>query len=444
MLAKLLTFGSVLFALQLVSASVSMQKNLGGDLEEGNQRMMVLLRKGVSPEALDFHEEFATRAASNFFNEDEDDNEADQEPQWFSFNEDGDDVIGYSSYLDTDDVRILSKLDSVDLIEEDKPVYAMPYWRNRGEDSFLTKKHKDGKHHKGKGDKRSTEKKAPWGLARITSHDLPKKNSYHYYKTDGSNVDVYVVDTGIRTTHKDFSGRAIFSKSMISDPRSGKEVKIDDVGHGTHCAGTIAGDEYGVCKNCTVHAVKVLDGRGSGSMSGVIAGIEWVVKNARKTERKSVISMSLGGGFSQIMNRAANAAVRAGIFVVVASGNEYSDSCMVSPSSAELVISVGASDNKDTMAYFSNYGKCTAIFAPGVNVESTYNTGDDSTAVLSGTSMATPHVAGVVGALLSRKEYRDLSPKEMKELLKSMATKDMITDIPASAKMDNDLLYMKK
>ncbi|RKO93128.1 peptidase S8/S53 domain-containing protein [Blyttiomyces helicus] len=233
--------------------------------------------------------------------------------------------------------------------------------------------------------------------------------SFYYHINDGKGVNVYVIDTGIMIDHEDFQGRASWGTNTVQfskfDYYDYENVQIDDNGHGTHCSGIIAGKHFGACKLCNLIAVKVLDKDGSGSLSSVIAGIDWVVKQHRKTNTTSVANMSLGSSFSRTLNRVVNSAVQEGIHFIVAAGNEFDDSCAYSPSSAHSVISVGATDAFDKMAYFSNYGECTDVFAPGVDIESAWIYNRSSKNILSGTSMASPHVAGVVASLLSQRRH---------------------------------------
>jgi cerevisin len=190
--------------------------------------------------------------------------------------------------------------------------------------------------------------------------------------------------------HDEFEGRALWG---ITIPKG--EDDVDGNGHGTHCAGTIAGKTFGVAKKANIIAVKVLDAGGGGTVSDVIKGIEWVVHH-HKTKRlqyggpvRSVVSMSLGGGKSKVMDAAVNQAVHAGVHVIVAAGNSNEDACEGSPSGAELVITVGASDRFDRMAYFSNFGPCVSLFAPGVDIRSSWiGSTTTETNVISGTSMA--------------------------------------------------------
>ncbi|KAJ7286983.1 peptidase S8/S53 domain-containing protein [Mycena rebaudengoi] len=258
------------------------------------------------------------------------------------------------------------------------------------------------------------QKSAPWGLARISHRPklrLSTFNRYEYDSRGGEGVDVYVIDTGINIDHVEFEGRAIWGKTILQD-----DVDEDGNGHGTHCAGTIASRKYGVAKAANVIAVKVLGSNGSGPMSDAIAGVEFAVESAvakakaaeaefkatGKTAHKgSVVNMSLGGGKSHALDRTVDAAVDTGLHFAVAAGNDDRDACDYSPAAAEKVVTVGASTIGDERAYFSNHGKCVDLFGPGLGVLSTYMGGKDATETLSGTSMASPHVAGLLAYFLS-------------------------------------------
>jgi len=256
---------------------------------------------------------------------------------------------------------------------------------------------------------------APWGLARI-SHRARNQADYYYSDTGGEGIHVYVIDTGIRTTHTEFGGRAIWGANFVeSSPNS------DQDGHGTHVAGIIASKTYGVAKKATVVAVKVLDEFGSGSMSGLLQGLNWAVSDAkqRNATKKAVVNMSLSGAYTQSVNDAVKAATDAGVTVVAAAGNKNEDVANWSPGSAPSAITVGAIDTNDTRADFSNWGKGIDIFAPGVAIESAYNNTDTDHAWLSGTSMSTPHVAGLAAYFIAREK---LSGNDVKTRILSAAT----------------------
>jgi cerevisin len=302
----------------------------------------------------------------------------------------------------------------------------------------------------------AVEKGAPWGLARISHRDsltFGTFNKYLYSSDGGEGVDVYVIDTGTNVDHVDFEGRASWGKTIPS----GDEDK-DGNGHGTHCSGTVAGKKYGVAKKAHVKAVKVLRSNGSGSMSDVVKGVEYAaeshseqVDKAKKGKRKgfkgSAANMSLGGGKSALLDQAVNAAVDAGIHFAVAAGNDNADSCRYSPAAAEKAVTVGASTLADERAYFSNFGKCNDIFAPGLNILSTWIGSETATNVISGTSMASPHIAGLLAYLLSLQPSKssayavaEITPKKLKADLLSIATVGALEDVPSdTANVSNSI-----
>lgn len=291
------------------------------------------------------------------------------------------------------------------------------------------------------------EKNAPWGLARISHRQgltFGTFNKYVYAEEGGEGVDVYIIDTGTNIDHVDFEGRASWGKTI---PKGDED--IDGNGHGTHCSGTVAGKKYGVAKKAHIKAVKVLRSNGSGTMSDVVKGVEYAAEEhikmveaakngkARKGFKGSAANMSLGGGKSVTLDMAVNAAVDAGIHFAVAAGNDNADSCNYSPAAAEKAVTVGASTLADERAYFSNYGKCNDIFAPGLNIMSTWIGSKYAVNTISGTSMASPHVAGLLAYLLSLQPAKssayavaDMTPKKLKQALLSIATEGALTDVP--------------
>ncbi|XP_071481526.1 aqualysin-1-like [Diadema antillarum] len=229
-----------------------------------------------------------------------------------------------------------------------------------------------------------------WGLDRIDQRDLPLDNSFNS-NYDGSNVNVYIVDTGIWPTHNDFGGRG----SLFYDAMGG--TGVDCNGHGTHCAGTAAGTSYGVAKNANIFGVRVLGCLGSGSYSGIVDGMNEIVSRG---STPAVVSMSLGGGGSALIDNAVRTLYRNGFVVSVAAGNSDDNACNYSPARSGYAVTVGATDSSDARAYFSCYGSCVDIWAPGVDITSSWIGSDSATNTISGTSMACPHVTGVAALLL--------------------------------------------
>ncbi|KAI9595170.1 putative alkaline serine protease [Syncephalis fuscata] len=237
-----------------------------------------------------------------------------------------------------------------------------------------------------------------WGLTRVSERVLDLTKPFVYPDTAGEGVDIWIVDTGVQESHADFEGRAKLIKSFVTG-----EANADLNGHGTHVAGTVGSATYGVAKKAKIYGVKVLNGRGSGTISGVLAGIQYVAQNARPG--KSVVNMSLGGGKSKVIDDAVNAAVEAGIAFIVAAGNNAGDACAGSPSGASSAFAVAASDKTDKQAYFSNFGNCVKVYAPGVDITSLWKGNDGAKNTISGTSMASPHVAGVAALYLASGKY---------------------------------------
>ncbi|WP_329398546.1 S8 family peptidase [Streptomyces lydicus] len=258
-----------------------------------------------------------------------------------------------------------------------------------------------------------------WGLDRIDQADTQGDKKYNYPDSAGEGVTAYVIDTGVHISHKDFGGRASYGFNAID----GSNKAEDDNGHGTHVSGTIAGEAHGVAKKAKIVAVKVLDGQGSGTTEQVVAGIDWVTKNHKGP---SVANMSLGGGADEALDAAVKKAIDSGVTFGVAAGNESADAGQGSPARVKEAITVASSTNKDEQSDFSNFGSVVDLYAPGSDITSDWNTGDDATKTISGTSMATPHVVGAAAVYLAG--HKDAKPADVEKALTGGATADKITN----------------
>ncbi|CCH46175.1 putative secreted protein [Wickerhamomyces ciferrii] len=401
-------------------------------------RYIVVFKDGVKPEEIKFHQEWASithlNAAQKLY-------QSNPTNQFFldSFKEAASElggvidgfhiegsISGYFGHFLDDTIDLIRRNPHVAFVEQDSRVYANEF---------------------------DTQNGAPWGLSRISHREgltLGSFNKYLYDTDAGEGVTSYVIDTGVNVGHQDFDKRAKWGKTV---PQGDQDV--DGNGHGTHCAGTIGGKTYGVAKKANIVAVKVLRSNGSGTMSDVVKGVEYAavahkaaVKEGKKGFKGSTANMSLGGGKSPSLDLAVNAAVDAGIHFAVAAGNDNADACNYSPASAEKAVTVGASTLSDARAYFSNYGKCVDIFGPGLNILSTYIGSDTATATLSGTSMASPHVAGLLTYYLSLQPGSEsefftakggITPAQLKKKIIDYSTKDKLTDIPSDT--PNKLIY---
>lgn len=265
-------------------------------------------------------------------------------------------MSGFVANMSRKQMRSLMADERVDYIEQDQMMYAT-----------------------------ATQTNPTWGLDRIDEADLPLDGLY-VDDVDGTGVNAYVIDTGVMISHSDFNGRAQNGWDFVDND----SVANDCNGHGTHVAGTIGSTTYGVAKNTTITAVRVLDCQGSGSNSGVIAGVDWVAQNATLP---AVANMSLGGGSSTALDNSVQGAINAGVVFAVAAGNSNSDACVGSPNRVADALTVASSTSSDARSSFSSWGSCIDLFAPGSSITSTWNNGGTNT--ISGTSMASPHVAGV-------------------------------------------------
>ncbi|MEW2492784.1 S8 family peptidase [Streptomyces nodosus] len=263
----------------------------------------------------------------------------------------------------------------------------------------------------------TTQSNAPWGLDRIDQASLPLSGTYTYPDSAGSGVTAYVIDTGVRITHSQISGRASYGYDAVSGG-----TPSDGNGHGTHVATTIAGSTYGVAKKAKIVAVRVLDASGSGTTAGVIAGVDWVTKNH---SGPSVANMSLGGGASSTLDTAVRNSIASGVTYAIAAGNDNANASSSSPARVTEAITVGATTSTDARASYSNYGSVLDLFAPGSSITAGWNTSDTATNTISGTSMATPHVAGAAAVYLAN--HTSATPAQVSTALVNGATSGAVT-----------------
>ncbi len=304
-------------------------------------------------------------------------------------------VKGFVAPLDAADVARLRARSDVLLVEKDKPVRAL----SAGPRSGLA---------------------ASWGLDRIDQRTLPL-NSQISTSENGFGITAYIIDTGIRADHNEFGGRVTVGFDAIGDGQNTNDCN----GHGTHVAGTVGGATYGVAPQVSLVAIRVLNCTGSGSTSGVIAGIDWATAN-HAAGVPAVANMSLGGGYSAALNTATQNAITDGISFAVAAGNSNADACNFSPASTPNAITVGSTSSNDARSSFSNWGSCIDIFAPGSSIKSAWNTSSTATNTISGTSMAAPHVAGAAALILSGS--LSSTPAQVATALTAASTTGVVTD----------------
>ena len=337
-------------------------------------------------------------------------------------------LTGFSARITPNQAAALAKLPYVKLVEQDQVMKAS-----------------------------ATQTGATWGLDRVDQRNLPMDGKYIYKDQAGAGVNVYVIDTGLKASHSEFAGRVSAGRNfapnndgLIGSFIPGGIVPINTAaldfgtglfdggtdpadttdcnGHGTHVAGTAVGTSYGVAKKATIHAVRVLGCSGSGSNAGVVAGVDWLAANAVKP---AVGNMSLGGGDSPALDAAVENVVAQGIAMAVAAGNDSSGACSGSPYKAPSAITVGSTDNGDGMSSFSNFGTCLDIFAPGGDITSADYSNDSGSTVLSGTSMASPHVAGAVALILGQSPTA--TPAQVLSTLIGNATPGKVTSMGANS-----------
>ncbi|KAG0301444.1 hypothetical protein BGZ98_008354 [Dissophora globulifera] len=276
-----------------------------------------------------------------------------------------------------------------------------------------------------------------WGLDRIDQRSDKLDGLYHYPESAGQNTTIYIIDTGVNVDHEDFGGRAQHGPVFLSGPNNNM---ADKNGHGTFVAALAAGSTYGVAKRAQIISLKALDDSGAGRLSDILAAIEWVVKRhvAQGTKARSIINLSLGAEHNEPTNAAIQEAMKLGIHFSIAAGNDGKDACKYSPASTPGAMTVGATDKDDTIASYSNWGPCVAIYAPGSNIVSAWTGSATATHLQSGTSMASPHVAGLMALLLSESPEENISVETLADMILKTVTRfrlnrQVVTDTIATS-----------
>jgi len=382
-------------------------------------RYIVVLKSGYSADEYAAHEDWVTAQLSMMAKREVDkrgflDDVEDMiggALDFFSIHE----LVGYSGFLPPALLQLVKENPLVDFVEQDSVMHINEY---------------------------DVQEEAPWGLARVSQRQLKTPAvDYLYDNEGGKGVTAYIIDTGIKTEHPDFEGRAVWGDA-IAFPK----LKVDAHGHGSHVAGTIGSKTYGIAKKVDLVAIGVMNLLGSGTTSDIIKGVEFAVKEHRakissktKGYKGATVNMLIGGGISEALDLAVNAGTNAGLHIAVAAGNEDNDACEVSPARASGPITVGATDNADQKASFSNWGKCVDIQAPGVDILSVGIWSDTMT--MSGTSMAAPHITGLLSYYLSLQpdlgsEFSGenlVTPAELKKRLIKFGTPNVVKGLDAAS-----------
>ncbi|MFC9220696.1 S8 family peptidase [Streptomyces hygroscopicus] len=298
---------------------------------------------------------------------------------------------GYAAELSATEARRLAADPAVASVEQDREVHA-----------------------------EATQTNAPWGLDRVDQAGLPLSGTYTYPDSAGSGVTVYVLDTGVRITHAEISGRASYGYDFVDNDTTAQ----DGYGHGTHVATTVAGNTYGVAKKAKIVAVRVLGNDGSGTTAGVIAGVDWITAHH---SGPSVANVSLGGGASTSLDNAVSTSISSGVTYSIAAGNSNANAANYSPARVPAALTVGATTSADARASYSNYGSVVDLFAPGSNITAGWNSSDTATYTGNGTSFAAPHVSGAAAIYLSG--HPSATPSEVGSALVTGATSGALSGI---------------